>query len=679
MAETSDKIRVCVRIKPEGEQAKGFEVSGNNLTFATEGRSETFSFDEIYGKEVGQKEVFERAALQTTENCLEGYNGTIFAYGQTGSGKTYTMQGLETERGIIPRAIEHLFGQLSRLSSGGDKDFECRCSYIEIYNEVVYDLLGTGQACNLREDIRRGVYVDGCTYKAIESSSEALAMFTAGAANRHVGATCANHESSRSHAVFTIFLCVRRGTGLVDMRHSQFNLVDLAGSERQQSTKTTGKRLKEAGCINKSLFALGNVINSLVEVSGGHLQYVHYRDSKLTFLLRDSFGGNAKTLLIANITLSGQNVSETISTLKFAQRAKLIRNKAVLNAAVEGTIDELKAEVTRLRAQTLAGGPDTKGGMLVDMALQRQREVERNYEALSVLHKRLEEACEKKDKQIQAERLIVKLRDNALRQLRDGASTQSELEKQQGEEIAELRRQLTIGEKTASLVYENTALKGRLLALEKFSSEAEKHEQQLDKMRKYQQLLLDRLAKTVDEDRPQHSENHEDNQREEGVSQMQRELEMRETRLHGVVVQLHEMKTKNKLMAVEHEIMVDEMQYLSRKLAEKEEELFRLRETLSQGSMSDAGAESGVAEDCEGREQYLQRIHALEETAEARAAGLEECLRRIAELEEINGNLLKHNNPKQKIQYLHDVKLENKALHERLAVLEDENRRLRDA
>lgn len=239
---------------------------------------------------------------------------------------------IPSERGIIPRALEYIFSRIEQeeQESFGKTSFLVKCSYIEIYNENIFDLLAidTSQQCFLREDLKKGVYVEGNVEEMVTNAAQALYVYEKGAKNRHVSATTMNHESSRSHAIFTLFIQSKNDeNGVTDYRESRFNLVDLAGSERQQSTGTVGVRLKEAGNINKSLLALSNVINALVEISNGRQRHVHYRDSKLTFILRDSLGGNSKTRILANVTPSISCLSETYSTLRFAQRAKQIKNK----------------------------------------------------------------------------------------------------------------------------------------------------------------------------------------------------------------------------------------------------------------------------------------------------------------------------------------------------------------
>lgn len=227
--------------------------------------------------------------------------------GQTGAGKTYTMQGPanpmfgveeqqekqnmtnHAQRGIIPRAFEYLFAAISRQEKQHqDRTYLCRATYLEIYNELVYDLLNpASQPCSIREDLKDGVKVEGCTEQVVTNAEEAWAILQKGMQNRHIASTSMNRESSRSHSFFTLSIQSRSmRKGIMDVREAKFNLIDLAGSERQKFSKTSGDRLKEAGNINKSLLALGNVINALVDVSKGKPRHVQYRDSKLTFLLR---------------------------------------------------------------------------------------------------------------------------------------------------------------------------------------------------------------------------------------------------------------------------------------------------------------------------------------------------------------------------------------------------------
>ena len=204
---------------------------------------------------------------------------------------------------------------------------------------------------HVREDIKKGVYVEGLQEDVVGSYRDMIHLIQKGGKNRHVGATALNRESSRSHSVLTTIIESKSmsHTGVWNMKTSRFHIIDLAGSERSKNTDAVGERLKEAGMINKSLSALGNVINSLVDLSEGKSRHVPYRDSKLTFILRDSLGGNSRTVIIANISPSSVNMGETLSTLEFARRAKQIKNRAVVNEDSSGTILILKNEIKKLK------------------------------------------------------------------------------------------------------------------------------------------------------------------------------------------------------------------------------------------------------------------------------------------------------------------------------------------
>lgn len=219
----------------------------------------------------------------------------------------------------------------------------------------------------MREDAKIGVHVEGISEEVVSSASDVKTILERGYRNRHIGETAMNRESSRSHAVFllTIDAFEDKGEGITTHRQSRFSMVDLAGSERQRDTSASGERLKEAGVINKSLSALGNVIKALSErskaVADGKALHIHYRDSKLTFLLRDSIGGNSKTVLVATISPSATSMAETLSTLQFAQRAKRIRNVAVVNEDVSGNVQALQREVMTLRCRLASFSGEASG------------------------------------------------------------------------------------------------------------------------------------------------------------------------------------------------------------------------------------------------------------------------------------------------------------------------------
>ncbi|KAJ8258260.1 hypothetical protein COCON_G00172720 [Conger conger] len=294
----------------------------------------------------------EKPTLFFHQGVTEGYNGTIFAYGQTGSGKSFTMQGVAqppAQRGIIPRAFEHIF---ESIQCAEDTKFLVRASYLEIYNEEIRDLLGneTKQKLELKEHPERGVYVRDLSMHTVHSVGECERIMEQGWKNRSVGYTLMNKDSSRSHSIFTIHLeiCNTDGDGEDHLRAGKLNLVDLAGSERQSKTGATGERLREATKINLSLSALGNVISALVD---GRSKHVPYRDSKLTRLLQDSLGGNTRTLMVACLSPADNNYEETLSTLRYANRAKSIQNRPRINEdPKDALLREYQEEIKQLRA-----------------------------------------------------------------------------------------------------------------------------------------------------------------------------------------------------------------------------------------------------------------------------------------------------------------------------------------
>ncbi|CAD5323501.1 unnamed protein product [Arabidopsis thaliana] len=344
-------VQILIRVRPLNSMERS--INGYNRCLKQEssqcvawiGPPETrFQFDHVACETIDQETLFRVAGLPMVENCLSGYNSCIFAYGQTGSGKTYTMLGevgdLEFKpspnRGMMPRIFEFLFARIQAEEESRRDErlkYNCKCSFLEIYNEQITDLLEPSSTnLQLREDIKSGVYVENLTECEVQSVQDILGLITQGSLNRRVGATNMNRESSRSHSVFTCVIESRwEKDSTANMRFARLNLVDLAGSERQKTSGAEGDRLKEAASINKSLSTLGHVIMVLVDVANGKPRHIPYRDSRLTFLLQDSLGGNSKTMIIANASPSVSCAAETLNTLKFAQRAKLIQNNAVVN------------------------------------------------------------------------------------------------------------------------------------------------------------------------------------------------------------------------------------------------------------------------------------------------------------------------------------------------------------
>ncbi|XP_058201783.1 kinesin-like protein KIN-12B isoform X2 [Rhododendron vialii] len=332
-------VQVVVRMRPPTKDEEEGDlivqkIGVDSLTIL----GQTFTFDSVADPESTQLDIFQLVGAPLVENCLAGFNSSVFAYGQTGSGKTYTMWGpanalLEDnlssdQQGLTPRVFEQLFARIKEeQSKHADKQliYQCRCSFLEIYNEQITDLLDPSQR-NLQ-----------------------------GLSNRRTGSTSINAESSRSHSVFTCVVesrCKSAADGLSSFKTSRINLVDLAGSERQKLTGAAGDRLKEAGNINRSLSQLGNLINILAEVSQtGKQRHIPYRDSRLTFLLQESLGGNAKLAMVCAISPAQSCKSETLSTLRFAQRAKAIKNKAVVNEVMQDDVNFLREVIRQLKEE----------------------------------------------------------------------------------------------------------------------------------------------------------------------------------------------------------------------------------------------------------------------------------------------------------------------------------------
>ncbi|XP_065816590.1 kinesin-like protein KIF16B isoform X3 [Labrus bergylta] len=387
-------VRVAVRVRPMNRREKdltaksiihmeGTKTSIINLKLpegiagdSTRDRTKTFTYDFSYdstdGKSstfVSQEKVFKDLGSDVLKAAFEGYNACVFAYGQTGSGKSYTMMGNPGDAGLIPRICEGLFSRISQSTRWDEASYRTEVSYLEIYNERVRDLLRrkSTQTYNLRvrEHPKDGPYVEDLSKHLVQNYSDVEELMEAGNINRTTASTGMNDVSSRSHAIFTInFTQAKFDAEMPSETVSKIHLVDLAGSERADATGATGVRLKEGGNINKSLVTLGNVISSLADMTqdGGNTNqkkkslFVPYRDSVLTWLLKDSLGGNSKTIMIATVSPADVNYGETLSTLRYANRAKNIINKPTINEDCNvRLIRELRAEIARLKALLIQG------------------------------------------------------------------------------------------------------------------------------------------------------------------------------------------------------------------------------------------------------------------------------------------------------------------------------------
>ncbi|XP_041968700.1 kinesin-like protein KIF3A [Aricia agestis] len=366
-APTVENVRVVVRVRPmdQREKLEGsyncVSVDSVNNTIAVNRSSvnppeppRIYAYDAVFDSNTSQMDIYVQTASPIVEQVLRGYNGTIFAYGQTGTGKTYTMAGSNSApelRGIIPNSFAHIFSHIAKAND--DEKFLVCVTYLEIYNEEVRDLLGNNphQSLEVKERPDIGVFVKDLTGYVVHNADELEKIMAVGNRNRHIGATAMNVESSRSHAIFSITVeNSRRGAdGKLHVGCGKLHLVDLAGSERQSKTQATGTRLKEATKINQSLSVLGNVISALVD---GKSTHIPYRNSKLTRLLQDSLGGNSKTVMIATVGPAECNYVETISTLRYANRAKNIENKTHVNSEPgDALLTRFQQEIDQLKKQ----------------------------------------------------------------------------------------------------------------------------------------------------------------------------------------------------------------------------------------------------------------------------------------------------------------------------------------
>ncbi|XP_075863601.1 kinesin-like protein KIF21A isoform X13 [Microcebus murinus] len=392
-------VRVAVRIRPQlaKEKIEGCHICtsvtpGEPQVFL--GKDKAFTFDYVFDIDSQQEQIYTQCIEKLIEGCFEGYNATVFAYGQTGAGKTYTMGTgfdvniIEEEQGIISRAVKHLFKSIEEKKHTAIKnglpspDFKVNAQFLELYNEEVLDLFDTtrdidakNKKSNIRihEDSTGGIYTVGVTTRTVNTESEMMQCLKLGALSRTTASTQMNVQSSRSHAIFTIHVCQTRVCPQIDAENAtdnkmisessqmnefetltaKFHFVDLAGSERLKRTGATGERAKEGISINCGLLALGNVISALGDKSK-RATHVPYRDSKLTRLLQDSLGGNSQTIMIACVSPSDRDFMETLNTLKYANRARNIKNKVMVNQdRASQQINALRSEITRLQMELM--------------------------------------------------------------------------------------------------------------------------------------------------------------------------------------------------------------------------------------------------------------------------------------------------------------------------------------
>uniref|UniRef100_A0A8C8DS00 Kinesin family member 21A n=1 Tax=Oryzias sinensis TaxID=183150 RepID=A0A8C8DS00_9TELE len=384
-------VRVALRIRPQlaREKIEGCHICTYVMPGEPQvilGKDKAFTYDFVFDMDSQQDAIYSTCTEKLIEGCFEGYNATVFAYGQTGSGKTYTMgTGFDVniadeELGIIPRAVHHLFKGIEERREAAQEqgrpvpEFKINAQFLELYNEEVLDLFDSTRDMKqkahikIHEDANGGIYTVGVTTRTVSSKAEMMQCLKLGALSRTTASTQMNVQSSRSHAIFTIHLCqvrvcqedetnrVSNGNPEMDEYETltaKFHFVDLAGSERLKRTGATGDRAKEGISINCGLLALGNVISALGDRSK-RSSHVPYRDSKLTRLLQDSLGGNSQTVMIACISPSDQDFMETLNTLKYANRARNIKNKVMVNQdKASQQISALRTEIARLQIELM--------------------------------------------------------------------------------------------------------------------------------------------------------------------------------------------------------------------------------------------------------------------------------------------------------------------------------------
>lgn len=392
MEKNAEAVKVCIRVRPQSikERREGQE----EIVSVDDSRAELtirnpedlkkplmFTYDFAFGQSAMQSTIYEACSQPVVASLLDGFNCTIFAYGQTGSGKTFTMEGVEGDPnlvGVIPRSFSHIFGAIR--AAAANEEHLVRASMLEIYNEELRDSLSKSSdkrdKLEIHEDPRAGFYVRGLSIVTVKNEAELMELVSAGKSSRKVRATAMNDYSSRSHSILSIIVessVLDSLTGQTAFKIGKLNLVDLAGSEKQKQTKTSDEALKEGININLSLTTLGNVINLLVKGA----PHVPYRNSKLTKLLSDSLGGNSKTLMIATVSPALSNFQESLQTLKYASRAKMITNKPRVNEDAKDALlrqkqDELKLLRIQIERLAAAHGERIDGGTIPLPADERE-------------------------------------------------------------------------------------------------------------------------------------------------------------------------------------------------------------------------------------------------------------------------------------------------------------------
>lgn len=385
-AQAAENIKVLVRCRPLSDKEKhngykscvDMDMTANTVSVKSLiGEPDRWTFDAVINNTYSQKDIFTQYIQPLVDCVLDGFNATVFAYGQSGSGKTHTMSGVMNDaelEGVIPRCVSHIFESIRQMkNTESSKSYSMYVNFVELYNGKVRDLLAKQQVTlDVRESKDHTFYVQGANIPQVKTPEDIFRLMEQGTERRRTASTELNADSSRSHSIFTLILeCTEVTENGALAVSSKLNLVDLAGSERQGKTGATGDTLLEGCNINLSLSALGTVIDTIVKGKG----HIPFRSSQLTMLLKDSLGGNSKTVMFANINPSEHNLSETVSTLRFADRAKQIKNKPVVNMdAKDQKIAELTQLVQEMREKLQKY--ETEGTESLEREVERLRERE---------------------------------------------------------------------------------------------------------------------------------------------------------------------------------------------------------------------------------------------------------------------------------------------------------------
>lgn len=543
-----EAVKVAVRLRPmsSNEKASNFQeiISIDQSEAAVyiknpQGQTLNFKFDFAFPAGISQEEVYDTTAAPIVSGVLEGFNGTIFAYGQTGTGKTFSMDGKEGElRGIMPRAFEHIFDYINANSDS--HQFMVTVTYVEIYNDELRDLLTKEQkeTLKIREDPQNGVQIKGVCVHKVQCLDDLNALLNFGKKNRKVRKTNMNAESSRSHSILSLNIeTLTQIEGGNHVRTARLNLVDLAGSERVAKTGAEGMGFKEGVNINYELMILGNCIAALTQKNVTHIPY---RDSKLTMLLRDSLGGNARTMMIAAIGPADYNFMESMSTLRYAERAKKIENKPKVNMdPKDALLLKYQEELAELQAQLNAGGGGGGGqafasanGVIGHVGPQKSDEE---------VIKEMEEQLAKQRQQLESASKMAK------------------------EEREQLKKEL----------------KQQQQKIEDEKAKRSKYEKRLEELKKY--AVIGDLKKKTEQNEAQIEEYKEKlKQREKKALALQKEIEERQKRRENVIEKCDNIQAQVEKVNDLFKRNVEQYQNLKLKLPEVQKTIQIDREAMAQ-------------------------------------------------------------------------------------------------